>query len=514
MYFEPDNERWFSFYKDVESLDKTYRDMTDEVRGGGFMLDDARQNVAGTIPSIYPLSRELNSLIQTFDEFKDKIDSGGSFQKSKFKLSEDKRFTFSFSLASKGLYRIPEYFSEDLAKDHPRAFNSSGLAASDPTMVEGVVNPDFVESTQLAQGQTFFEITFDGKKYPLRQQQKGTAYILKNNPSAILSTENSSMYYAVPSEYNNVNLAFSSSFKKSYLEIPKKGGKGRAVDIYIPFDLISSNSAIDVRMTSAMPLILAAEYFMQAGIKVRLNIVRTIGKKTFLRKKVSIFSAFTVKDFDDPIDWNKIAILRGMFDVGSVLSKAATGIIGVKNNEKDNLTYKVGNLYAANDSYGSDFLTYNDETELQLEFARYKNWLSEEVESGKINRKLVEKPLMLILPTTDLIGEQFSIENTLPYTRTGINIRKRFNELIDIVDLYYNPKVSSVVNRIEKRFVEEGKNTTELKNYLFFLAGRLYRDNYPRQGVYSTPVEELEKLDEKYLQTLKSIKTTLESKGL
>jgi hypothetical protein len=513
-YFDPNDQRWFSFYKNVDELDSKYQEIIETVSAENNVLDESLSERERSIPSIYPLSTELNSLIQTFTEFKDEIDSGGSFKKAKLKLSEDKRFTFSFSLASKGLFRIPEYFSEELAKEHPNAFNSTGLAATDPTMVEGVVNPDFVETIQLAQGQVYFMLKYNDKEYPLRQQQKGSAYILKNNPTATLSMENSSMFYAIPSAYDKVNLAFSSSFKKSYIEMPKQGGQGRAVDIYIPYDLRSDNENINTRMTSTIPLILAAEYFMQSRIKVRLNIVRPIGKITRNNGRVSIFSVFTIKDFDDPIDWNKMAILRGIYDVSGLISKMSSAIVGVKNNEIAGRTYEISNLFASNNSRGRDFMTYNDEQELQLEFARFKNWMYEQVEKGELNTKLVDKPLMLILPTTDLLGIRFSTDSVAPYTRAGMTIRNRFNELLDMVDLYYNPKASQVISRIEKRFTEEGFNTIELKNYLNFLAGRLYRDNYPRSGVYSTPTEELEKLDEKYLKTIQSIKTTLESKGL
>jgi len=513
-YFSDDNARWFSFYKDVEELDSTYQNSIDSVKGQGAELDEEYSKRERNIPTVYPLSGELNSLIQTFTEFKDKVDSGGSFKKAKFKLSEDKRFTFSFALASKGLYRIPEYYSEEIAKEHPKAFNSTGLAASDPTMVEGVVNPDFVQSIQLAQGQVYFMINYGGKEYPLRQQQKGTAYILKNNPNAVLSIENSSMYYAVPSSYEGVTLAFASSFKKSHIEIPKEGGQGRAVDIYIPYDMRSDNERIETRMTSAIPLIMASEYFMQSRIKVRLNIVRPIGKRTYKNDKVSLFSVFTIKDFDDPTDWNKMAILRGMYNVGQTLTTMSSAVEGIKNNETRGNMYSIEQLKYANSTVGQDFMTYNDEQELQLEFARFKNWLYEENEAGRFNRKLVDRPLMLILPTTALLGERFTIENTRAGTRVGNTILRRFNELLDIVDLYYNPKTSQVISRVEKRFSDEGKTTLELKNYLNYLAGRLYRDNYPRSGVYATPPDELEKLDAKYLKTIQSIKTTLESKGI
>ena len=56
----------------------------------------------------------LNSLMDGFDELYDQIDMGGAFKKQKLLITDDKRGIFSFSIASKGLYRGVEYFSEQI----------------------------------------------------------------------------------------------------------------------------------------------------------------------------------------------------------------------------------------------------------------------------------------------------------------------------------------------------------------------------------------------------------------
>ena len=500
-FYEPGNKRFFTYYNSVEDLRAQFEAIKQQVVSEQRALDDDFLANSQGFPSTYRKIDELDQLVRSFDVFRTTIDSGGSFKKTRIKISDDPRYVFSFSLASKGLFRIPEYFSQEIADKYPFMFNQSGPAASDHTMVPGVVDPNKVEKIELA-NTVFYSIKIDGMDFPLRQQQKGTAYILQNNPRATLSYANSNMPYAEPQQYQGVSLAYASNFRKSYLEMPKEGGKGRAVDIYIPFDLVSYD--LDVRMTSAIPLILASEYFVQSKIKVRINILRAIGKPTYKNGDISQMCVFTVKDFDETLDWNKVAVLRGIFDVGWDLSLMNASIIAVQNKELVNGVYKNRNLTAANTGK-IGFLTYNSDTYLFEEFGRYRNWLYEQAEKGTYTRKLVPKPLMLTLSTRALLESQFTKSTADPGNTTGNEIKSKFNLLLDMVDLYYNDKTNSVLSRINERLKEEQKNTTEIKQYFIQLAGMLYRDNYPSQGTYATAQEELDKLDQEYNQLIGKI---------
>jgi hypothetical protein len=510
-WYEPDKPRWFSYYKNLEGLVAKYNEVRNSAANQGISMgiDVSQNTINQTIPTTYPNINVLNQIVNNFDEYKQKIDSGGSFKKARLRLSEDKRFIFSFALAGKGLFRVPEYYSEELSKTHPKAFNSAGMAASDETMVAGVVDINLVQSAMLA-NETVFFINFEDKEYMLRQQQKGTAYMLLNNLNAVLKKDEGGMSYADPSFYGDVSLVFSSGFKKSYIEIPKEGGEAKAVDIYIPFDLVDQNN--QSRMTPSIPLILASEYFVKARIKVRLNILRAIGKTTQKNGYVSTMMVFTVKDFDEPLDWNRIGVLRGLFEAGATQAQLATGIWGYEYKEIDGGQILNDELYLATGGYGG-YLTYDDQSILNGEFARYKNWMYEEAAKGNINSKLVPKPLMLLISTEGLLEKDFDnrvISNAT--NSTNILIRERFNQLLDLVDLYFNTKTNQVVSRIATRFEELNKSEIELKNYLIGLAGQLYRDFYPRDGVYASEQEELDNADQSYLKTVNAIKQELNNR--
>lgn len=514
--FEPNSQRWFSFYRDIDDLKKEFLDVKAKSRAQGITIENNfdESELNRKIQSVYNKTDELNEVINLFDEYKQKIDSGGAFKKTRIKISEDKRFTFSFALASKGLVRLPEYYNEQIAKRYPTMFNSVGQAATDETMVAGVVDLNLVQSKPLKDA-TYFYIVIDNIEYELRQQQKGTAKMLELNPMAILLKGDDGMYYTMPSFFGDFSLSFSSNFKKSYLEMPKEGGEGRAVDIYVPFDMIQGLSE---RMTPSIPLLLATQYFTQAKIKVRLNLMRPINIKMAKGGFTSTIVAFTIKDFQDPMDWNKIACLRGVYDAGQAITEINSAINNFKYNQystKAGFTINQNEKYAYASSTNRGVLLYNMPEELDKEFGRFKNFMRQEVEEGRLKTKLVPKPLMMVFSTQGLLGSDFSksvIED--PTNTTNILIRENFNEILDMTDIYYNEKMGDVVKRVATRFESQNKSIQQLKNYLYKLVAKLYRDLEPRTGVYASKPEELEEADKNYRETIAKLEREFQKRGI
>jgi len=502
----------FSYYESIDALFAQLENVKQQGTAQGIDMTSNRY-IQSDIPSIYPETDKLVEYIDNYQAFRDKIDSGGSFKKQRLKLSEDKRFLFSFSLASKGLIRVAEYFNEEIAQKFPLMFNSSGKEKDDKTMVAGVVNIEQVQSIKLANGQNKFFIQLE-KEYPLRQQQKGTAKMLEIHPTATLMQTGDGMLYTEPSFYNDFSLVFSSTFKKSYIEMPKRGGSARAVDIYIPFDMVTSE--LGRRILPALPLILATEYLTQAKIKVRLNITRPIVARDAKGAMVSIIG-FPIKDFSDPLDWNKLAILRGISKSGKVATEVNAfinnfnqGNIVIDTLSRGKVTRRINN----DGAYAGVSLLYDDEKELQEEFGRYKNWFRKEVQEGRIKSKLVDKPLMITFSTEDLLGQPFDIANFENYPDAILKIQNKFFEILDSVDIFYNPKEGDVAKRILKRFEDNNLSSTLAKNYVQKLIGRMYKDYEPRSGEYASTPEELEKADEKYRMKTTKMAQAFKSLGV
>jgi hypothetical protein len=228
----------FAYYKDMnrfkEAVKNTYNRVGNNLQGSNNVVNSSfLSNIDASfnnfIPTTYPNKTQLDRFIQKFDEFKGKIDTGGAVKKARIKFTEDSRNTFSFSLAAKGLRREIEYYSEELAIDHPAKFSSMPLYSDDETIIAGIVPAIFTTSFDLA-GTTYFTYTDNvtGKKYDLRQQQKGTAKMISLEPSFKVLVGEDGIYRTEPT--------FSEKFKFSLICIYKvKKGLKNKHNIYFIF---------------------------------------------------------------------------------------------------------------------------------------------------------------------------------------------------------------------------------------------------------------------------------------
>jgi hypothetical protein len=137
-----------------------------------------------------------------------KFQLGGSKDKSRIITTDKPQGIFDFSLASKGLYRVPEYYSEKLAKDKPNRF-------AEYETLSGIVPPNFVQQRNILGIRQFYFIDEDGTEYVCQQYQKGTVAIKDNVKGA--------------------KLKFATNTKKVYLKFKRQGGKVNYVEIYSLF---------------------------------------------------------------------------------------------------------------------------------------------------------------------------------------------------------------------------------------------------------------------------------------
>jgi hypothetical protein len=232
-----------------------------------------------------------------------KFNLGGNEEKSRLETTSRPIGVFDFGLASKGLFRVQEYFSQKLKEDKPNRFDEFELPS-------GVVPPNLVNAVNTSNGKIFIFKDVDGEQYVCIKQQKGTAGIEQNIQSA--------------------KLKFATNTKKVYLKFKRKGGKVKYVEIYSLFYFTSlvGNEEYAIRH---LPAMMVAEYFESIGIKVRFYMVRFVlldqNKNFTIRKndiktnailpmyeeqsKVPNMSnnyalavcPFLVKDFAQEIDW-------------------------------------------------------------------------------------------------------------------------------------------------------------------------------------------------------------------
>jgi hypothetical protein len=173
---------------------------------------------------------------------------GGKEDKVRLKTTDRPLGVFDFSLASKGLYKVIEYFSQELADNKPTIFKELNLSA-------GIVPPNFVASTKI-NGKSFFTFTdIDGITYNLTQQQKGIADIEQGVKGA--------------------KKQFATTTKKVYLKFNRQGGKVKYIEIYSLFYYSRNGGNVDYALCH-LPALQVAEYFESRGIGVRFYMTRFV----------------------------------------------------------------------------------------------------------------------------------------------------------------------------------------------------------------------------------------------
>jgi hypothetical protein len=149
----------------------------------------------------------FNSISMLFDSAPINLNLGGATEKSKLVPTDKSIGVFDFSLASRGLYRVPEYYSEKLAQEKPDRFVEFELPS-------GVIPPNFVKSDVLL-GNKIFYYEEGGVKYNCIIRQKGETDVELGVKGA--------------------KLKFATRTRKVYLTYKRNKGKVKYVEIYSLF---------------------------------------------------------------------------------------------------------------------------------------------------------------------------------------------------------------------------------------------------------------------------------------
>lgn len=181
-----------------------------------------------------------------------KLNLGGETEKSKLTTTERPIGVFDFSLASRGLYRVQEYYSEKLAEEFPDKFKEFQTPS-------GVVPPNFVREKYVDGNKEFYFEDKDGY-FPCIKEQKGTAAIRNGEKGA--------------------KLKYATKTKKVYLTFKKNKGKVKYVEIYsvfyysTPVDYsLRGDTQFAIRH---IPAIMVAEYLESMGIMTRIYMTRFV----------------------------------------------------------------------------------------------------------------------------------------------------------------------------------------------------------------------------------------------
>jgi hypothetical protein len=175
------------------------------------------------------------------------LNLGGETEKSRLITTDKPMGVFDFSLASRGMYRVPEYYSEKLAKDFPDKFIESELPS-------GVVPPIFIKEKTENNKKIFYYEDSDGF-FECVIRQKGKT--------------------AIDNGDKNAKLKFATRNKKVYLTFKRNRGKVKYVEIYSLFYYTSLDGDVQFAIRH-IPALMVSDYLESIGIKVRFYMTRFV----------------------------------------------------------------------------------------------------------------------------------------------------------------------------------------------------------------------------------------------
>jgi hypothetical protein len=176
-----------------------------------------------------------------------KLNLGGKTEKSKLVTTDKPMGIFDFSLASRGLYKVPEYYSEKLAVEFPDKFKDFELPS-------GVVPPNLVTQS-LINGEKIFTYQDGNQYFDCVIRQKGET--------------------AIEDGIQGAKLKYATRNRKVYLTHKRNKGKVKYVEIYSLFYYrsLSGDTQFAIRHIPAM---MVADYLESIGVKTRIYMTRFV----------------------------------------------------------------------------------------------------------------------------------------------------------------------------------------------------------------------------------------------
>jgi hypothetical protein len=392
-YSEPENincENWqfeggFSFvqYKNLESA---YKDIEENDNKSG-LPQGSRLFVNLNTNTYEKFNDFINQSNSTTDittkilsdltfNINDMVNLGGLLEKDKIIVTANTRGMFDFSLASQGLFRPVEYFSEDFKNDI-----NSKLFANPFSQLKQPIG--IIPDAKVVFKDGKFTYQFLGKKYICEQRQTGATSVLnkfsnvcflKISPNGIYTTYYINNKDKVFNGKGKIRLKYASTNKKSYLEYLKKPDSSKYVDIYLPINYLTLNTGLSI--LSIFPALLCASALEKFGIQTRISIMRlgsqessqrTLSGSLYERPVVAGCVSVPVKDYQQTTTetYNTIINLCGNFEI-------ITDLFGDLKNINENKNQKIK---PKNSAAYSGAIGYEDFAYMINILDRYKNFI-------------------------------------------------------------------------------------------------------------------------------------------
>ena len=332
----------------------------------------------------------LNKSSTSFDAVKDMtkvivenvselINLGGSFKRDRIKVTEDERGIFDFGLASKGLFRPIEFYSEEfrIAINEKKIDNPFEITGNPIGVIPAMGINEIM-------GSFFYE--YKGETYACERRQRGatdvfdnlgTECILKSNSDGIILTYSNVDTSKIYNGKGKHRLKYASSTKKSYLMYDKKADSAKHVDIFIPFNFLGVSDGN--RVLNALTPILISSSLENFGVKTRISGLR-VGSDNGVLTAISL----PLKNYDEPTN-EKMNFLLNLLGKES----AVDTIVGFGKIYNSNVGTQ--GVVSGDTSTAFSDVNYNELSYMNNMMSRYKNWVRENKDKPFVNTKVVNE---------------------------------------------------------------------------------------------------------------------------
>lgn len=452
-------------------------------------------NQSRSFQSAKKITENILENIKTF------INIGGLYKQDRIIITEDDRGVFDFGLASLGLYRPIEFYSEQLKVDIEKGIVENPYKFQ--KYPNGLINSNDIVKIIIGE-KTLYNFKLGKKTYLCERRQKGTTLVFNNFSNlCYLSTNVDGIKMPFNKETNKVfngqgkiRLKYASSNKKSYLIYNKKSDSVKYVDIFMPINFLTipNNGRVLALIT---PLVIAGA-LEEYGVKVRISAMR-IGSDGSILTSVSI----PVKDYEESVSES----LDRVFNILGQGEVANSFFAFFKTYFQAN---SVQTRKQANQGSSFSQVRYYEQDYMNEMMQRYKNWARENKGAYFINTKVENENFQFAVKQN---SQGDSDTTTYEYVLENIhNIFYNFYYYMDFLALEMIP-IQDFIKQVYRRYLEDKTfnsifqlpDTTNskketIRNYVLKMLIEKY--SYVKGGAYADTLLQEKEKDENFKSKL------------
>lgn len=457
-------KQYKSFESSFEAIEEAKLDPEKTLTSGNKVVRATRFVDSEKFNSLESYKNFLNTSSPSFEASKDVamamssatkslINLAGSFKKNRIIITSDERGIFDFSLASQGLYRPVEFYSEDFSKKVGEEFSARELP-------KGVIPPEFVDRNETPFGYNYTYTDPAGNVYLCERRQIGTTDVFNHFPDVCFLKKDEQglvLPFYIDNQEKVFNgegahrLKYSTNSKNVYLMFDKQEESTKFVDIFVPANYLGVSDGN--RIANALIPILISSSLEEFGIKTRISAVRN-GIDSGVYVSVSI----PIKEYEERTLDKADFILNLMGKSDTVGEFFAFHKVYAENQGQEQPD---GRVASTNDIASAfDNVFYYDRIAMLDLFARYKNWVGTNQGKDFVQTKVKDPSFQLFLfqAVEGGAGMQYfpaeMAQSAEAYLAQMPNILFQYFFYLDYLSIQYLP-MSKFVQILLKRFEED-----------------------------------------------------------